>query len=257
MILAAGLLVSCFLLALAMLGFEELGRVIALRRLAKDPAKALEGTGVIEGGMFAIWGLLLAFTFSGSASRFETRRHLVSEEANHIGTAYLRLDLLSEKDREPLKELFRQYLDTRLETYQNAEHEPKWRAAYTRSVDLQNAIWKAARESTAKLSQVDGSMLLLPALNNMIDITTTRLVATQMHPPSIVYLLLIVMSLICSALIGFCQSTSSRSWLHIGGFIIVTSFVIYVTLDMEFPRAGLIKVDSVDKVLIDLRESMK
>ena len=53
-----------------------------------------EGVGVIDGAVFALPGLLLAFTFSGAAARFDTRRHLIVEEANAIGTAYLRLDLL-------------------------------------------------------------------------------------------------------------------------------------------------------------------
>jgi hypothetical protein len=60
------------------------------------------------------------FTFSGTASRFEDRRHLVAEETNAIGTAYLRLDLLSADTQPDLRDLFRRYVDTRANTYQNA-----------------------------------------------------------------------------------------------------------------------------------------
>jgi hypothetical protein len=259
MILALGLFAICLLLGLSMFAFQEIGRRIGIRRLAKDPKNALEGTGVIDGGLFAVWGLLLAFTFSGSASRFEMRRRLVGEEANDIGTAYLRLDLLSTKDRDPLKKIFHDYLDTRLETYQKVKNEQAWEEVNAHATELQNTIWKTAVvAANEKSSNVDATKLLLPSLNAMIDITTTRFVATKMHPPSIVYVLLVVMSLVCALLIGFGQATAgSRSWLHIGGFIIVTCLVIYVTMDMEYPRAGLIRVDSIDQVLVDLKQTMK
>jgi hypothetical protein len=82
-------------LFLGMLLLQEIGRRIRLRRLARDPDQAEAGFGVVEGAVFGLMGLLIAFTFSGAASRFDTRRQLVVEEANAIGTAYLRLDLLS------------------------------------------------------------------------------------------------------------------------------------------------------------------
>jgi hypothetical protein len=110
MSLASGL----FLGTLALL---ETGRRIGLRRLAKDSEAARTGLGVVEGAIFALMGLLIAFTFSGAASRFDTRRHLVVEEANAIGTAYLRLDLLPSDAQSALRESFRQYVDARLTAY--------------------------------------------------------------------------------------------------------------------------------------------
>ena len=64
------------------------------RELARDPEGLAKGTGAAEGAVFGLLGLILAFSFSGAATRFEQRRHLITEEANAIGTAYLRLDLL-------------------------------------------------------------------------------------------------------------------------------------------------------------------
>src|SRR5262245_16132661 len=88
MILLAGSLFIGMLLLL------ETGRRLSLRQLAQEGAAERAGFGVIEGAVFALLGLLIAFTFSGAAARFDTRRQLVVEEANAIGTAYLRLDLL-------------------------------------------------------------------------------------------------------------------------------------------------------------------
>jgi hypothetical protein len=102
-------------LFIGMLVFTEAGRRLGLRRLARGSEAAPAGFGVVEGAIFALMGLLIAFTFSGAASRFDTRRHLVVEEANAIGTAYLRLDLLPASTQTALRESFRQYVEARLE----------------------------------------------------------------------------------------------------------------------------------------------
>jgi hypothetical protein len=83
-------------LFLGILFLLEIGRRAGLRRLARDSEGARTGLAVVEGAVFGLMGLLLAFTFSGAASRFDARRQLIVEEANAIGIAYLRLDLLPE-----------------------------------------------------------------------------------------------------------------------------------------------------------------
>jgi hypothetical protein len=107
-------------LFLGMLALVELGRRLGTRQIARDPDKGQAGAGVIDGAVFALFGLLVAFTFSGAASRFDSRRQLVVEEANDIGTAYLRTDLLPAETQPALRESFRKYLDSRLETYRIA-----------------------------------------------------------------------------------------------------------------------------------------
>lgn len=104
-------------LFLGMLVAFEVGRRRGVGRRATDPEGAFEGTGAVDGAVFALLGLVIAFTFSGAAARFDARRQLVVEEANAIGTAYLRIDLLPESSRPALRDLFRQYVDSRIETY--------------------------------------------------------------------------------------------------------------------------------------------
>src|SRR6185503_8225075 len=81
-------------LFLAMPLLLETGRRLGIRRLAQEPQGAGQSFGVVEGAVFSLLGLLIAFTFSGAAARSDTRRELIIQEANNIGTAYLRLDLL-------------------------------------------------------------------------------------------------------------------------------------------------------------------
>ena len=94
----------------------ELGRRIRLARMERE-GDVGKGVGAVEGAVYGLLGLLIAFTFSGAATRYDSRRLLIVEEANAIGTAYLRLDLLPAGAQASLKEKFRQYVDSRLEIY--------------------------------------------------------------------------------------------------------------------------------------------
>src|SRR5947199_10259465 len=100
-----------------MLIMLEVGRRLGIRRRPTESEGERGSLGTIEGAMFALFGLVVAFTFSGAASRFNEKRVLIAEEANTIETAYLRLDLLGREARPELQQLFRQYVDSRLDIY--------------------------------------------------------------------------------------------------------------------------------------------
>ena len=100
-------------------------------------------------------------------------------------------------------------------------------------------------------------MLLLPALNEMIDITTTRTMAGQIHPPLAIFVMLFGVALGSALLAGYeMAGGQSRNWLHMLGFAAVLAVAVYVILDMEFPRLGFIRVDTFDQALVELRKSM-
>jgi hypothetical protein len=240
-----------------MLLLMDVGRRIGVRRLAADPEGARTGAGAVEGAVFALLGLLIAFTFSGAAARFDTRRQLIVEEANAIGTAYLRLDLLPAAARPALQERFRTYVDARLEVYREVSDRPATRAALARAAALQGEIWTGSVAACRGEGQ-SCAMLLLSALNTMIDITTTRTMATRMHPPLVVHGLLFALALSAALLAGHGMAGARRrSWIHVAGFALIIAVSVYVILDLEYPRLGLIRVDEFDQVLLELRGSMK
>jgi hypothetical protein len=245
-----------FGLFLGMLLFLEIGRRAGIRRMKEETAG--EGVGAVDGAVFALLGLLLAFTFSGASSRFDTRRQLIVEETNDIGTAYLRLDLLPANAQPALRDSFRRYLDARLEVYRKLPDVAAAKEFLAKANELQGQIWRqAVAASHAQGAPPDAPILLLPALNAMIDITTTRTMATQMHPPAIVFLMLFGLALAASLLAGYGMTGSKvRCWFHMVGFALVMAVAVYVILDIEYPRLGLIRVDAFDQALIDLRESM-
>ncbi len=235
----------------------ELGRRLGFASLKQDPDAAQKGIGAIEGAVFAILGLLIAFTFSGAATRFEDRRHLIGQEANAIGTAYLRIAILPEEAQQELQELFRRYVDMRVATYRNMENKAETSARLAKQAVIQNEIWTRSVSACRHPNVTAAAMLMLPALNEMIDITTTRVVATQNHPPTIIFIMLGVLSLFCAMLAGYGMSCRGRSWLHVITYAAILSITLFVIMDLEYPRRGLIRVDSADSILIELRQSMK
>ena len=239
--------------------FAEVGRRIGIARLARNSEGAAKGGSTAEGAVFGLLGLLIAFSFSGAASRFEDRRHLIVEEANAIGTAYLRLDLLSAEPRTELQALFRRYVEIRMETYRGPETLAASEIKRAEGTKLQEEIWtKAMAASRSPDVTPQTTVLLLPALNEMIDITATRVMATLNHPPPVVFVLLGGLSLVGALLVGYGTSINKdRSWFHTLVFAAILSLTVYVIIDLEFPHLGLIRVDAADQVLIELRQSMR
>jgi hypothetical protein len=239
-----------------MLLFHELGRRLGVRRRARDLEGSRLGLGPVESATFGLLGLLIAFTFSGAASRFDARRHLVVEEANLIEQAWLRVDLLPQAEQPAIRTHFRDYLDARLAVYDKLPDLGAARAELERSRSLQREIWKGA----VTVSRNGGSFgvnLLLASINGMIDIATERTMATRMHPPGIVYGMLFSAALMAALLAGYNSAGgTTRGWLHAIGLASVVSIALYVIIDIEHPRVGLVRVDKVDEVLRELRHTM-
>ena len=239
----------------ALLIAQEVGRRLGIRRRQRDPGSAA-GFGATEGAIFALMGLLVAFTFSGAASRIEKRRDLIVEEANAIGTAYLRLDLLPAAAQPAMRDDFRKYVDSRLAVYRAIPDLAAVRARLADSAAIQSRIWSEAVAAVGP-SGNDTTSLVLSSINDMIDITTTRTVAAQTHPPGVIVGLLILLVLAGALLAGYGSAGSPRSWLHTIGFAILMTASIYLILDLEFPRMGFVRMDALDQLLVDVRQSMK
>lgn len=237
---------SALLLLPVMILLLELGR---RQRRRRDT----EGSSTIEGAIFALFGLLLAFTFSGAVSRFDNHRLLLTEEVNDIGTAYLRLDLLPAERQPELRQLFRDYTNSRLHLFDavGAEITPE-------TARLQRAIWqRATAAASSPGANSDATKLLLPAINDMIDITSTRQNAFNMHPPPVVYWLLFVFSGGAALMAGYSMKPGGRDWLYSVALALAVTLTVYTILDVENPRRGLIRLGDHDRMLISLRESMK
>jgi hypothetical protein len=244
------------LLLLLMFGAMLLSMIVG-RRVRAAHAEAT-GFGAVNGAMFGLMGLLVAFTFSGAASRFDQRRHLIVEEANHISTAYFRINLLPGAAQEALRGKFRDYLDTRLETYRVGADPAQIAHLLHHTEQQHREIWALAVDAIGHAPSQAAAVQIVAPLNAMFDIVTTRTAATQIHPPAVVWLMLVGLTLVSSFLVGYDTAGSSRRYrIHLCIYAAIFALTLYVIVDMEYPRVGFIRVTAMDHLLEDVRESMR
>ena len=242
----AGLLV-CMTLA------HRLGRA----RRRRHPGAGDQGQNTIESAVFGLLGLLLAFTFSGAAGRFEDRRHLIMEEANGIGTAWLRLDLLPAAEQPSIRDHFRRYVDARLAIYRNVEDPQGLRVAVASADAAQRELWNSL---VPVLNTNDSQRLVnvvVPAFNEMFDLATARMMAMETHQPLLVFGVLVALMLLAAVVSGLSMSANDRlSPLHMLVFAGTLALAAWLILDLEFPRLGLMRIDAHDHLITDLRATM-
>ena len=236
-----------------------IGRWIGRWHIARGGTSSLASVGSLENAVFALLGLMIAFTFSGALTRFDVRRSQVVDEANAIGTAWLRIDLLPASAQSKLRETFREYVDARIATYRKLPDLAAARTELAHSQALQSEIWN---QSVAAIKMPDArpslELVIMPALNQMFDITTVRVFATYMHPPMIVYAMLVGLALVSALLAGY-QTAGEKHYdlVHQIGFAAIVAFTLFVILDIEYPRSGWVRLDAIDQALVNVRAGMK
>jgi hypothetical protein len=247
------------LLFLGMVVMQMAGHHYALRRQENDPVAGSEGTAAVEASLYALLGLLVAFTFSGGEERLNARRHLIVEEVQSIGTAYLRFDLVRPEDAGALRQEMRQYVDARLAYYDRLLDFAAARAERRRADALQQRIWDHAVAASAKMGDSRAALLVLQSLNQAFDVATARYAALRTHVPGAIFILLLMLALVCAffAGIGMARRRGHPSYLHMLMFAGIMALTAYVILNLEFPRAGFVKLHHLDQFLVEQRASMK
>lgn len=235
----------------------RIGWRIGRKRLQTLGEDGHAGLGALDGAVFGLMGLLIAFTFTGAAARFDSRRSLVTQHVNAIGTAWLRLDLLAEPEREKARDGFRRYVDTQMEIVRNSGNDDAVSAGMARLSTIQQEIWANLIHAVRSDKTLPLTQAVLPPANDMFDLSTSRFMAAQQHPPMAVFLMLGVLVLVSGLLAGYGMAKAERqSSLHVFGFAAIMAFSVYLILDIEYPRLGLVRIDSFDQAIIELRESM-
>jgi hypothetical protein len=145
----------------------------------------------------------------------------------------------------------------RLEVFRKLPDVAAAKEELAKSTTLQSQIWQQAVAACRAADYQPATILLLPALNEMIDITTTRTMAAQTHPPAIIFAMLCVMALAASLLAGYgLAGAGARRRMHEIVFAATIAISVYVIIDLEYPRGGLIRVEAFDQALIELLKSM-
>jgi hypothetical protein len=253
-LLFLALLVALFL---GMVGCQLAGYRLGRRLRSQGSIAFGEGTSAIEASLFALLGLLIAFSISGGESRLDARRRLIVEEANAVETAYLRLNLMPVDAQPELRRQFRDYLDARLAYYDHLLKFDQAKADHERAVELQHRIWKGASAAAMSTHDTRPAIIALPAINAMIDVTTARDASMWTHVPIALFALLIVLSLACGFFAGLGMSKDQRpNKIHMATFAGVVALTAYVIVNIEFPRVGLTALRLFDTLLVEVRQRM-
>lgn len=231
----------------------EAGYRLGAKRVKAIP-NAHDGFGTIEGAVFGLFGLLLSLSFFGAASRLDSRRQLIVQEANAIASAYMRVDLLPSTEQPEARRQFRAYLDERIRVSETS-NERAALAELGNSAKLQQAIWSTAVRATKEGSP--GAALFVTAVNQMTEVARAKAIAVQTHLPELVFGFLIAASLLIGIVAGFGMARGHRNWLSVLAYALIVTFTIYVMLDMEYPRAGLIRIGAADDAMRTLRDSIR
>lgn len=247
--------VALFFLILVAL---RMGRRLGLKAMQRYGAENVSAVSSLETAVFALLGLLIAFSFSGALQRFDTRRVQAVDEANAVGTAWYRIDLLPPSEQPRLREKMRQYVDSRIATYTALPDIARAQAEVARSQRMQGEIWALAVAAVrAPDARPNADLMFLPALNQMFDLTTVRLAASQIHPPTIIYAMLFGLAIAAALLAGY-QTAPQKGydWMQKVGFAFIVSLTVYVILDIEYPRLGFVDIEHIDAFLVSQRASM-
>jgi CDP-diglyceride synthetase len=234
---------------LACLEFAYLLGKRAHQRRAEHPDQLSS----IQGAMLGLLALLLGFSFAVTMGRFSDREKLIVAEANAIGTTWLRCDLLPEPVRQEMRQALRDYTTQRIAFY-----DAKDETARTRSIvaaeKLHVRLWDGF--SSAAKATPGHATVLLPPLNELIDLHGSRLAAARRHMPSVLLGLLLVCSLISVAAVGYgCGVAGKRNVVLTTALSFLIAGVLWAIIDMDHPRQGLIRVGQ--QPMLDLQESLK
>ena len=250
-------LISLVLLILMLLA-SWLGSKAGLKRKNLLQNKGIKSVSSGFGSLSSLLFFLLAFTFGMSVTRYDSRRQVVIDEANDIGTALLRSDLYPTAERLLFRNDFKKYIEARIDYYEAGSDIKKIITADSLSQSISARLWERSSRLSFDNSNTNATRLMIPALNDMIDITTTRMAGEKSKVPESIIWMLFALACISSFFSGYSASMKgSIDWLVEFGFCLLISITIFFTFDLDRPRRGFITMDGPNQTIIELRNNFR
>lgn len=254
-LLAFGLGVGLFA---AMLLFLELGRRIGVRRMEKYGEASRAGVGKADAPVYGLLALLIGFTFSGAGARFDHRRELVTQQASAMRTAWERVASFSPREQPAIRAAFRAYVDAVLAMHRAA---PSLEEALLEPPDVSRTradLWSRAVSVSLTTDGEKARMLVLPSMNEMFAAVDAEHLARRIHPPNLIFLMLGISALAGALFAGYgLASGPSRNWMYMIGIAATVGVAMYVIIELEYPRLGLVRIDAMDQALTEVRATMQ
>lgn len=225
------------------------GRV--LRRRGDDPHESI---GVVQGALLGLVGLVLAFGLSMAVGRYDTRRSVVVQEANAIGTTYLRAQLLAEPSRTESLDLLRTYASLAVDLAGEAPSSTTFDDTSARMEQVQGDLWRVAGEAIAAQPDASAPRLYVETLNDTIDRHTDRVTSLRNRVPGTVMLIEVVGSAAALGVLALQLSLLGRGVVTSLLAAVFVTLILFVSFDLDRPQRGLITVPRT--ALVDARAAM-
>src|SRR5215469_14430203 len=247
-------LIRYLLLAAILTAASEAGFRVGCKAEPGTADRTRPQLAVVEGGIAGVLALLLGFTVSMAVNRFEVRKQLVLQEANAIGTSYLRTQLLPAPEGTEIANLLRQYVTVRLQDADARDDRDRFRATREQAAHLQNEIWNRAVAHAQKDPTIKTG-LLLQSLNQVIDVEAARWMAFQDHVPRAVIYVNFIVAFFATILVGYAFGLAGqRQIFSTSVWVLAITVVLEAILDLNRPGEGFIKESQ--QPLIDLQHQL-
>lgn len=242
-------------MALILLLAFEVGYQISKYTNSSRDKEGFNSTSPMVSGLLAMLAFVLAFTFAMAASQHNLRKQNVLKEANIIGTAYLRADLLGERDETKVKELLIEYVDSRVYAIEMGSAK-EMKHVMVRSLEIHALLWELVA-SAAKREPNLYAMLVLQSINDVIDMHQSRLTAGFYNriPYSVWFVLLAISALTMMTMGAQARLAKSRRLAAVIPLILAFTTLTEVVLDLDRPNEGFIRVGQ--EAMADLQKSLK
>ncbi|HEY3405363.1 MAG TPA: hypothetical protein VGK59_18385 [Ohtaekwangia sp.] len=244
-------------LTLLLILFYLIGAGLRKRGIKKaEDTEPQTDVAAISSTLLGLLALLLAFSFGMANGRYDTRRNIVVDETNAIGTAILRTDVYPDSIRTPLRIEFKKYVESRIAFYHKGVDGGQIYEYYNQSKVISDRIWKIASTYARAATETEEAAQLLPAITLMIDIASSRLSSNLAKVPDSIIYFLFIMSLCSAFLMGYERKTKIE-WISVTGFSLMLSLTVFTILDLDRPRSGLIDLDEPNQRMVELLQDFE
>lgn len=241
------LLIFALILIFCYLGFNR--RLVRLKSTTEDKLDM----GTFSASVLGLLALLLSFTFNMAYSRYDSRREVIVQEANEIGTAILRTELYPDSITRLMKAEFEKYIDARIVYFDAGTNMARVKETINEATKHSDSIWKIIKQQAQDPANLVRSNQMIPAMNGVIDIVTTREKLTRAYIPDPILIVLVLLIVICSFMIGFSVKNKKSLLIVAALFAFVICITMFLIVDLVQSSKGFITQDAAQQSIVELK----
>lgn len=205
----------------------------------------------ISSTLLGLLALILAFSFGMANARYDTRRSLAIEEANAIGTVILRTEVLPDSIQKELKSDLKNYVAERIALAEAGTDMKNILIHIKNSGEIGKLVWKQVTDYAKVNPELVRTSEIIPAINAMLDVATSRLAAGEANIPASIQWFLLILSVFSTFLLGY-ERKNQLDWVIVIGFSLALSITVYSIFDLDRPRSGMVTLDEANSKIKDL-----